>query len=276
MRDLRGGVALVTGASSGLGVHIARALAGEGMDVAVSGRREDALAEVAAELRTLGVRAEPLRADLTDHTAPAALADRVEEAIGPVDVLVNNAGVEITSAFDRYEPAELEAVVALNLTAPMLLTHSVLPSMLGRGRGHVVFISSLAGKYAPPFQAPYAATKAGLLRLTQSLRIEYADRPVGFSAVCPGFTVGGGMYDQLVEEGLRPNRLMGETTADRVVAGVLRAIRRDRPVVIETGAPVRPLLALGELAPRLPEWLAPRTGVSRLFGSVAAGRGRRG
>jgi NAD(P)-dependent dehydrogenase (short-subunit alcohol dehydrogenase family) len=89
----------------------------------------------------------------------------------------------------------------------MLLTHRVLPGMLERGRGHVVFISSLAGKIGPAYNEPYAATKAGLVGLTQSLRAEYLHEPVGFLA-------GDGMYQRMVEEGVKSNRLMGETTRD--------------------------------------------------------------
>ena len=274
MRDLRGRNALVTGASGGLGRHIARGLAREGMNVAVSGRREDALGSVVEELRGVGVTAAAVPADLSDPGQIEILAAGVEAALGQVDVLVNNAGIEVTAAFARCSAAELKEVVDVNLTAPMLLTQRVLPGMLARGRGHVVFISSTAGKFGPPFQQSYAAAKAGLVRLTQSLRIEYSSAPVGFSVVCPGFTVGGGMYERMREDGLESSRLIGETNADAVVAAALDAIRNDRPQLIESGAPIRPLLALAELAPRVPEWLGPRIGLTRLFGTAATRRAR--
>ncbi|MEA2273146.1 MAG: hypothetical protein QOI98_1854, partial [Solirubrobacteraceae bacterium] len=209
-------MALVTGASGGIGTHIARALAREGMDVVVSGRREDALAAVAEELRGMGVRAEGVSADHSDLDQIDSFLERSEAAVGPIDVLINNAGVESTAAFVRYTRAELTGMVDLNLTAPMLLTHSLLPGMLERGRGHVVFIASVAGKIGPAYNEPYAATKAGLVGLTQSLRAEYAETPIGFSVVSPGFVAGDGMAQRMVDQGIKSNRNMGETTTDRI------------------------------------------------------------
>jgi short-subunit dehydrogenase len=244
------------------------------MDVVVSGRREDALASVVEELRSLGVRAEAVPADLSDLTQVEPLVERSEAALGPIDLLVNNAGVEYTAAFTQLTHEELTSMVDINLTAPLLLTHRVLPGMLERGRGHVVFISSLAGKLGPAYQEPYAATKAGLVGLTQSLRAEYMEAPVGFSVICPGFVAGDGMYHRIAERGVKSNRLLGETTTERVTNKVVAAVRRDLPEVIESGAPVRPLLALGQIAPRLMERVVRRTGVTKLFRRAAADRGR--
>jgi short-subunit dehydrogenase len=274
MEDLQGRTALVTGASGGLGVHIARRLAREGMDVAVSGRREDALEEVVAELRKLGARAAAVPADLSDLANVDSLIADAQTALGPVDVLVNNAGVETVGAFTSHTEQELTEMVNVNLTAPLLLTRRLVPDLLARGRGHVVFISSLAGKLGPAYNEPYAATKAGLIALTQSLRAEYRDSPVGFSVVCPGFIAGDGMYERMAQEGHRSNRLMGETTIEKVTDAVVRAIRRDQAELIESGAPIRPMLALGQLSPGLVERVAPKFGVTSLFRGVADARDR--
>lgn len=274
MKNLRGATALVTGASGGLGVHIARRLAREGMNVAVSGRREDALARVVAELSALGVKAVSAPADLSDLSSIDPLVDAVEAALGPIDVLVNNAGVESVGAFTNYTREELASMVDVNLTAPLLLTHRLTPGLLERGRGHVVFIASVAGKVGPAFNEPYAATKAGLVGLTQSLRAEYLNAPVGFSVICPGFITGDGMYARMTAEGHRSNRMMGETTTDRVAAAVVRAIRKDKAEILESGAPLRPMLALAQLAPGLLDRIAPRFGITDLFRDVAAARGR--
>jgi short-subunit dehydrogenase len=274
MKNLQGGTALVTGASGGLGTHIARRLAREGMNVAVSGRREDALAGVVAELTALGVRAVAVPADLSELSTVDPLIDGVEAALGPIDVLVNNAGVEAVGAFTTYTREELTSMVDVNLTAPLLLTHRLTPGMLERERGHVVFIASVAGKIGPAFNEPYAATKAGLIGLTQSLRAEYSDAPIGFSVVCPGFIAGDGMYARMVEQGHSSNRMMGETTTEKVSEAVVHAIREDRAEILESGAPIRPMLALAQLAPGLVERLAPKFGVTDLFRGVAATRGR--
>jgi short-subunit dehydrogenase len=276
MKELRGRTALVTGASGGLGTHIARRLVREGMDVAVSGRREDALEQLASELRKLGVRAAALPADLADLDQVDRLIDSVQAQLGPIDVLVNNAGVESVGAFTSYTREELTSMVDVNLTAPLLLTHRLTPGMLERGSGHVVFIASVAGKVGPAFSEPYAATKAGLIGLTQSLRAEYLQAPVGFSVVCPGFVAGDGMYARMAADGHRSNRMMGQTSTEKVADAVVRAIREDRLEIIESGAPLRPLLALAQLSPRLVERVAPRFGVTDLFRRVAVSRGRSG
>ncbi|MFL5821534.1 MAG: SDR family NAD(P)-dependent oxidoreductase [Solirubrobacteraceae bacterium] len=274
MEQLQGRTAVVTGASGGIGSQIARALAREGVNLAVSGRREDALGSLATELGNLGVEAHAVAADLSDLGQVDSLIERSEAALGPIDVLVNNAGMEQTAAFTDYAREELISMVELNLTAPLLLTHRVVPGMLARGHGHVVFIASVAGKLGPPYNEPYAATKAALVGLTQSLRAEYLGQPVGFSVVSPGFVAGDGMYQRMVDEGFKSNRMMGETTTEKVAARVVEAIRRDLPEVVESGAPIRPMLALNQLAPRLIERAAPRTGVTEFFRRVAAHRGR--
>lgn len=274
MEVLAGRTALVTGASGGLGSHLARRLAREGMNVALTARREQELSALAQELQELGVRSAALPADLSDLDRIDPLLERAEAALGPLDLLVNNAGAEAVGAFTALSREELTSTVDLNLTAPMLLTHRVLAGMLARRRGHVVFISSLGGKVGPAYDEPYAATKAGLIGLTQSLRAEYLREPVGFSVVCPGFIRGDGMYQRMLEEGLKASRLVGETTTERVADAVVRAIRRDLPEVIESGAPIRPALALAQLAPRLAERLAPLFGVDELFRRTAVLRGR--
>jgi short-subunit dehydrogenase len=274
MQNLQGRTALVTGASGGLGTHIARRLAREGMNVAVSGRREDALSQIAAELSKLGVKSVAVPADLSDLTQGDMLIESVESALGPIDVLVNNAGVESIGAFTNYTREELTSTVDVNLTAPLLLTHSLVPGMLERGRGHVVFIASIAGKVGPAFNEPYAATKAGLIGLNQSLRAEYLKDPIGFSVVCPGFIADDGMYARMAQDGHRSNRMMGETTTEKIADAVVRAIRDDRAEILESGAPIRPMLALAQLAPGLVERIAPKFGVTDLFRRVAVSRGR--
>jgi short-subunit dehydrogenase len=276
MEQLRGRTALVTGASGGIGRQIARRLAENGMNVVVSGRREEVLADVVAELRGLGVSSEAVPADLGDLSQVDPLIERSEAALGGIDVLVNNAGIETVGSFTAYSREQLTSMVDVNLTAPLLLTHRVVPGMLERGRGHVVFISSLGGKVGPAYNEPYGATKAGLIGLNQALRAEYRQAPVGFSVICPGFTAGDGMYQRMVDEGVSSNRLIGETTTGKVADRVVEAIQRDRPEIIESGSPIRPLLALGQLSPRLAEWATERSGGTAIFRRVAESRDRIG
>jgi NAD(P)-dependent dehydrogenase (short-subunit alcohol dehydrogenase family) len=139
-------------------------------------------------LRGSGMPAvEPIAADLGDLGQAAALVGRAEAMLGPIDLLVNNAGIEPAAAYRALNEDELEAVVRVNLLAPMVLARRALPGMLERGRGHIVTVSSMAGKAGTACNTAYATTKAGLVGLTRSLRAELAGQPVGASVVCPGF-----------------------------------------------------------------------------------------
>lgn len=274
MDGLRGSTALVTGASGGIGGQIVRRLAQEGVKLAISGRRLDALQRLSEEIARGGGTCVAVPADLGDAEQRRGLLAEVERSLRPIDVLVNNAGAESIGAFTAYSEQELTELIDVNLTAPMLLTRAALPGMLQRGKGHVVFISSVAGKFGPAYNEPYAASKAGLIGLTQSLRAEYAGSPVGFSVVCPGFTRGEGMYQRMADEGHTSNRLIGETSIEKVADAVVKAIRKDVGEIVESGAPIRPLLALAQVAPGLVERVAPRFGATGIFQRAAEARGR--
>jgi short-subunit dehydrogenase len=261
MRDLHGRRGLVTGATGGLGHAIARALASERVELVLSGRNEQRLGELAREL---GARS--IRADLTDGSQVESLAEQA----GAVDILVNNAGIELYGSFGDVERDVVERIVTLNLTAPMLLTHRLLPGMLERGRGHVVNIASLAGHACPPYQAPYATTKAGLIALTRALAAEYRATPVGFSVVSPSFVTDAGMHAEFVEaRGVETPVFAGTVKPEAVARAVLRAIRDDRLEVLVAPRPVRPLVALAGLSPRLAEGVLRRTGVGAMFHAAA-------
>lgn len=266
MVRLEGRTALVTGASRGLGRHMARALADEGMELALAARSEEGLRAAADEVRERGPEAVVLPADLSDRDEVKRLARRAEETLDGVDVLVNNAGVTETASFHGRDPDAIALAVEVNLLAPMLLARHLLPGMVERGRGHVVNVSSLAGKAGPPYEAVYGGTKAGLVGFTQSLRREYRGTGVGASVICPGYVSGAGMYADAVEEtGVQASRAMGTSTPEEVAAAVVRSIREDAPEVIVSPMPVRPLLALSEVSPRLGEWLGRRLGLFRVF-----------
>jgi short-subunit dehydrogenase len=165
---LDGAVALVTGASSGIGRATATALAARGARVIALGRDQERLEGVGE------------RQVLWDLAEPGAVANE----IGPVDVLVNNAG--IGWAGPLAETPDVERLVAVNLVAPILLTRALLPGMLERGLGHVVNVASIAGFVGPRKEAVYAATKGGLIAFTESLRYELRGTGVGVTLVAPG------------------------------------------------------------------------------------------
>ena len=272
-RSLSGANALVTGATGGLGAPIARALAAQGMRVVISGRRGDVLHSLAREDKSGALL--PVPADLSLPGGPAALLRRAEAtADGPISVLVNDAGVELASAFERYSDEEIERLLVVDLVAVLELTRAAVVRMLDGDGGHVVNVVSLGGKGAVPYDVPYAAAKWGLAGATRSLRSEYEGRGVGFSAVFPGFVSAAGMHARARARGATAPRAFGETTPERVADAVVEAIRKDLPEVIVSPHPIRPAIAIGELSPRLGEWLTRRSGVRRYCRAVARQGGR--
>jgi short-subunit dehydrogenase len=164
--QLAGSRVVVTGASRGIGAELASRLAEKGARVALVARSRDTIAKLAADF---GGDAYP--ADLADATTIEPLV-RAIEADGPIDVLVNNAGVDLTGALTELPADRIQDLVAINLVAPMLLSRAVIPAMRVRGRGHIMNVSSLAGTNALPGLAPYSTSKAGLSHFTAALRAE--------------------------------------------------------------------------------------------------------
>lgn len=186
MFRLDGKVALVTGASGGIGAAIARALHAQGAVVALSGTRRDALEALAADL---GERAQVCPADLRDASEPDSLIETAEAAAGPLHILVNNAGMTRDTLALRMSDQDWQAVLDVDLSAPFRLTRAALRGMLRRRAGRVINIGSIVGTTGNAGQANYAAAKAGLIGMTKALAQEVAPRGITVNAVSPGFVV---------------------------------------------------------------------------------------
>ena len=187
-RDLEGRVALVTGASRGIGRAAALALAARGASVAVGYGSNAAEAEaVAASVRDRGVQAAVLGADLRDAAQAATLVPRTVEALGRVDVVVNNAGVNRDNLALRMSDEDWRVVVDVDLTAAFVVCRAALRPMLRQRWGRIVNVSSVAGVMGNPGQANYSAAKAGLIGMTKSLAREVGSRGITVNAVAPGF-----------------------------------------------------------------------------------------
>jgi short-subunit dehydrogenase len=273
VEELRGRNALVTGAGGGLGGYIARVLAAEGVNLALTDLPEAPVGVLAAELRSCGVEIKQAPADLADADERQRVASWAADSVGPLDILVNNAGVEFGGPFLSSTERELETSVAVNLLAVMDLTRIVLPGMLERGRGHVVNIASLAGKASFPYLASYCATKHGVVGFTHALRGEHGTEPVGFSAICPGLVSGVGMFGR-VESQVRPPRLIGTVPPERIGEAVLHAVRKNPAEVIVNKRPVRPMILLNAMSPRAAMWIARRKQFMELGRRAAEVRGR--
>jgi short-subunit dehydrogenase len=177
--------------------------------------------------------------------------------------------VEFTSYYHELPEASIAEVLAVNLTAPMMLTRLVLPKMLVQKRGHIVNIASLAGKSGPAFQESYAATKAALIAFTTSLRASYRSQSVSASAIVPGF-VEAGIYARLKAKAGRPApALLGVSPPEKVVAAVIRAIEQDHPEIVVNPIPIRPTLAFTAMFPRAGEWLTAQIGTTEFFRRAA-------
>jgi 3-oxoacyl-[acyl-carrier protein] reductase len=187
MGKLEGRVALVTGASRGIGAAIALAFGREGALVAVNYHRSQArAAAVVAAIEAGGSKALAIPADVADDAAVAAMVERATAALGPIDVLVNNAGILNGAPLDAMTAAVWDEMIAINLRSVFLCTRAVLPAMLARGRGKIINVTSQLGQKGMPNHTHYAAAKAGVIGFTRALAREVGPRGIHVNAISPG------------------------------------------------------------------------------------------
>jgi short-subunit dehydrogenase len=269
MQSLRGTNILVTGASGGIGVHISQALAAQGANLALVAHPGTGLQELASSLKSQSLRVIVRPVDIRNANERQQMLQWVQSDLGQIDVLVNNAGVEYTSRYHELSTEQIADVLQVNLEAPMLLTHALLPGMLNRKSGHIVNISSLAGKSGPACQESYAATKAALVAFTYSLRATYRGTGVSASVITPGF-VEAGIYSRIKETaGRSAPALLAATSAEKVAEAVVKSILSDKAEIIVNRYPIRPILALNALWPAFSENFAEWVGANNFFRMVA-------
>lgn len=231
--QLKGAVAVVTGASSGIGEATAVALAQRGAKVVLAARRSDRLEELAERIERAGGKALAVRCDVGDHEQLRKLRSITEEAYGPTDILVNNAGVPGGGEFVKLSYEQIENVVRVNITGVLFGTRAFLPGMLNRGHGHIVNMASLAGRFVAPGAAVYSATKHAVVAFSEALNYETEGSDVLVTAINPGF---------VATEGFPQGGLPGAIVMkpEQIANAVVKVI-------------------LGDIAPEytVPRWLSP-------------------
>lgn len=258
-----GKTALLTGATGGLGRTIAQALAQRGAHLVLSSRKQAELEALAAELP-----GGPHRIAAGDLGEPGG-AEAVLDEAGAVEILVANAGLPATGDLPSFGEEQIKRALRVNLEAPMLMANRLLPQMLERGAGHLVFIASLAGKAANPRSSVYNATKFGLRGFALGLQSDLGSSGVGASLVSPGFVRQAGMF---ADSGAKPPPGLGTASPEQVAEAVAEAIQHNRVEIAVAPLLQRSLAHVGSVAPRI-ALLAQGTGAGqRAAESVASGQ----
>lgn len=258
--NLTGTTALLTGASGGIGQAIARRLTDAGCRVTLSGRRADVLEELASQLGC-----DVIAADLADPADVTRLAGECSSA----DILVANAALPASGPLAAFEVQEIDRALDVNLRAPIVLARLLAEGMTARGRGHLVFVSSIAGKTGAPGSSVYSATKFGLRGFGQGLRGDLQGSGVSASVVFPGFIRDAGMFH---DSGAQLPSYVGTSTPEDVADAVVRAIERDRGEIDVAPVGVRAGAKFAELAPATSARISQKLGSQRISDQVAAGQ----
>ncbi len=259
--QISGANVLLTGATGGIGHAIAHAIAARGGKLMLTGRRADVLEPLAKELDA--------RAWSIDLAKPAEVERLVREAGGDVDILIANAALPASGTLDSFTVEEVDRALDVNLRAPIVLAHALVPQMVARGRGHLVFMSSLSGKAATPGTALYNASKFGLRGFAAALRADLRTSGVGVSTVFPGFIRDAGMFAD-AEVKLPPG--VGTRTPQEVAEATVKAIERNRGEIDVAPLPLRASTIFANLAPELAGSVARKLGSDEITRQMEAGQ----
>jgi short-subunit dehydrogenase len=258
--QISGSTVLLTGATGGIGQALARALHERGGKLILTGRRTEVLEPLTADFD-----ARALTVDLSD---PAEI-DRLVKEAGEVDILVANAALPAAGRLETFTLEEIDRALDVNLRAPIALAHALAPAMVKRGRGHLLFMSSLSGKSATPGTAIYNATKFGLRGFASALRADLRSSGVGVSAVFPGFIRDAGMF---ADAGVELPAGVGTASPEDVASATVQAIERNRGEIDVAPLPVRVGAAFAGLAPELSARVARKLGSEDIAHAMHAGQ----
>jgi len=185
--DLKGKVALVTGGNGGIGLGMARGMAGAGANIMIAGRNTEKSKAAAAELAKLGVKTAVVALEAADENSCKAVVDKTVKEFGRLDILVNNAGMNIRKQPEQYSMAEWRQILSVNLDSAFYVSHAAYPAMKKGGGGKIINIGSMMSIFGAPFSAPYAASKGGIVQMTKALATAWAKDNIQVNAILPGW-----------------------------------------------------------------------------------------
>lgn len=218
MQNLTGKNALITGAGKGIGRATAIAFAKEGINVGLLGRTAANLEAVAKELEEYGVNVTMATADVADNESVIAAVEHIKSELGPIDILINNAGVGKFGKFLELSPEEFKSIIDINLMGVYYVTRAVLPEMIERETGDIINISSTAGQKGAPVTSAYSASKFGLLGLTESLMLEVRKHNIRVSALTPSTVATDLAFAENLTDGNPDKVMQPEDLAEVMVA----------------------------------------------------------
>jgi NAD(P)-dependent dehydrogenase (short-subunit alcohol dehydrogenase family) len=257
--SLRDRVALITGASSGIGAATARALAAEGMSVVLAARRVDRLARVADEIRAAGGRAHPVEADVTSDEDVDRAIEETLVTFGRLDVAICNAGVGFHGAIENTSPEAMARLMDVNFMGTFLVARAAMPHLKARDEARLVVVSSIVGKRGIGWGGAYSATKFAQVGLVEALRTELADTGVRVSVVLPISTATEFREAMAREQGFAVSGHGPRQPVDRVAAAIVRTVKRPRPEVYPYG-PSKAIAVLNAIAPGVADRVIRRFG----------------
>jgi short-subunit dehydrogenase len=272
--ELKGATVVLTGGSRGIGPHIAEALAAQRAKVGLVARSEPELQANARALSASGAEVVAFPADVTSSEDRRMLVLAIEQRLGPVDVLVNNAGGDLQREFHNLTEDEIRGVLELNLTSAVMLTRLVLPGMLERRHGHVVNVSSMAGRVSFPYTEAYAAAKDGLIAFTRVLRADYRNHGVSASTLILGPVGEVGVGARTAEEVGLKLPPVGLVSPAKIARLTVRAIRKDEAELVVLPGPGKLLRGLVDRFPGLGPAMNRATGTQKTMATVAEYRER--
>ena len=267
--DLKGTVAAITGASSGIGLAVAEHLAREGVAVVLGARRADRLDDAVARIRSAGGRAESLAMDVTREADVVQLVTRAQQAFGRLDIMVCNAGFGYYGTVEEMEPDVMRRMMDVNFMGTFYGTRAALPVFRSQGRGRLIFVSSIVGKRGIPFMSGYSATKAAQAVFAESLRSEFAGSDIHVSTVFPVSTTTEFREAMERDFGHQVSGLGPKQPVDHVARAVVQCIRRPTAEVYPHRTS-RGLAILNAIAPAFTDGLMRKYGRRRVVAPVVA------